>query len=151
MRTLRDLDAAALILAQAVEFVFLEERDGASLRQALAEIGSAAIENAIERTRHLARPPDDRHFQELCASWRRIKRLFEGLLGRITFEAAPVAEPVREALAFLAHTPDLDKGVDASGTDGLRQHRLEPTCLHGRRQTTRRDGHGQPRLCVRRA
>ena len=106
MRTLRDLDAAALILAQAVEFVFLEERDDASLRQALAEIGSAAIENAIERTRHLARPPDDRHFQELCASWRRIKRLFEGLLGRITFEAAPVAEPVREALAFLAHTPD---------------------------------------------
>ena len=106
MRTLRDLDAAALTLAQAVEFVFLNDRDDASLRQALAEIRSAAIENAIERTRHLARPPDDRHFQELCTSWRRIRRLFEGLLRRIAFEAAPVAEPVREALAFLAHTPD---------------------------------------------
>ena len=106
MRTLRDLDAAALILAQAVESVLLEERDDASLRQALAQIRSAAIENAIERTRHLARPPDDRHFQELCTSWRRIRRLFEGLLRRIAFEATPVAEPVREALVFLAHTPD---------------------------------------------
>ena len=106
MRTLRDLDAAALILAQAVESVLLEERDDASLRQALAQIRSAAIENAIDRTRHLARPPDDRHFQELCTSWRRIRRLFEGLLRRIAFEATPVAEPVREALAFLAHTPD---------------------------------------------
>ena len=37
------------------------------------------------------------------------KRLFEGLLGRVTFEAAPSAEPVREALAFLAHTPDWTK------------------------------------------
>ena len=55
MRTLRDLDAAALVLAQAVESVLLEDWDDASLRQALAEIRSAAVENAIERTRHLAR------------------------------------------------------------------------------------------------
>ena len=57
----------------------------------------------------LARPPDDRHFRELCMSWRRTKRLFEGLLGRVTFEAAPSAEAVRDALAFLANTPNWTK------------------------------------------
>ena len=106
MRTLRDLEAAALILAQAAEFVVLNESDDVSRQQALAAIGSARIEDAIERARRLARPPDDRHFRELCASWRRSKRLFEGLLGRIAFEATPSTEPVREALAFLADTPD---------------------------------------------
>ena len=109
MRTLRDLDAAALILAQAAELMFLQESDDASLKQALAGVDPAEVEAAIERTRRLARALDDRHFRELCSSWRRVKRLFEGLLGRITFEATPSAEPVREALAFLANTPDWTK------------------------------------------
>ncbi|MEZ5837062.1 MAG: hypothetical protein R3D03_15230 [Geminicoccaceae bacterium] len=50
----------------------------------------------------MARPPDDRHFEELCAYWQRVHRLFKALLQRITFDANPIAEPVREALDFLA-------------------------------------------------
>ena len=62
MRTLRDLDAAALILAQAAELVFLKEGDDGSLQQALDEIDPARVEDAIERTRRRARPPDDPAF-----------------------------------------------------------------------------------------
>ncbi|MCB9945947.1 MAG: Tn3 family transposase [Geminicoccaceae bacterium] len=64
----------------------------------------------MERARHLARPPDDRHFEELCAYWQRVHRLFKALLQRITFDANPIAEPVREALDFLAGLENWTKG-----------------------------------------
>ena len=110
MRTLRDLDAAALTLARVGDFALINTEDDAMLRRAhdelIAELGGETIEDAIKRTRQLARPPDDRHFQEFCTYWRRVRRLFAGLLQRAEFSASPGAEPLREALAFLANTPD---------------------------------------------
>ena len=110
MRTLRDLDAAALTLARVGDFAMINTDDDAVLRRAreemIAELGAETVRDAIARTRRLARPPDDRHYRELCTYWKRVRKLFAGLLDRMEFSAAPGAEPVCEALAFLANTSD---------------------------------------------
>ena len=106
LRSLRDLDAAALIAAKAAGLAVAEpgtEVDLVAARERLLDqISAADIRAAIESIERLARPPDDRPFEELCGSWLRISRLFANLLARVEFEAVPAAEPVREALAFLA-------------------------------------------------
>lgn len=110
MRTLRDLDAAALTLAQVGDFALIDIDDDAKLRSArddlIAELGAETVRAAIARINQLARPPDDRHYQELCVYWKRVRKLFAGLLDRMEFSAAPGAEPICEALAFLANTSD---------------------------------------------
>ena len=115
MRSLRDLDKAALMLADVAELAIFEPvEDGPSIIDKQAELlrrsGRDEIRAAMERARHLARPPDDRHFEELCAYWRRVHRLFKALLQRITFDANPIAEPVKEALDFLAGLENWTKG-----------------------------------------
>lgn len=114
MRSLRDLDAAALILARVAGLALIDVSDEAGLLSArdelVTEIDTEKIREAIDRTNQLARPPDDRHFQELCTYWRRVKRLFNGLLQRVEFSAAPSAEPVREALEFLSEISDWTQG-----------------------------------------
>lgn len=102
LRTLRDLDAAALLTAKAAGVVVADEDHAAVRGRLLDEISTADIREAIDRIERLARPPDDRHFAELCDHWRRLSRLFSQLLARVRFDAAPAAEPVREALTFLA-------------------------------------------------
>ena len=106
LRSLRDLDAAALLAARAAGVVVAEAasevEQAAARTEFLDEIPTEAIREAIERIERLARPPDDRHFAELCDHWRRLSRLFAQLLARVRFDVAPAAEPVREALAFLA-------------------------------------------------
>lgn len=122
MRSLRDLDAAALILARVSGLALIDVSDEAGLLSArdelVTEIGTEKIRDAIDRTKQLARPPDDRHFEELCTYWRRIKRLFNGLLRRVEFSAAPSAEPVREALEFLSETSDWTRGSMRSAPIG---------------------------------
>ncbi len=106
LRSLRDLDAAALIAAKAAGLAVAEpgtDTDLATARERLLDqISAKDIRAAVESIERLARPPDDRPFEELCGSWLRISRLFANLLARVEFEAVPAAEPVREALAFLA-------------------------------------------------
>lgn len=110
MRGLRDLDAAALTLAKFGDLALIETDDDAALRTArddlVVELGAETIRDAIQRAKRLARPPDDRHHEELCAYWSRVRRLFSGVLQRAEFGAAPGAEPIREALVFLSNTPD---------------------------------------------
>jgi len=110
MRTLRDLDKAALTLAQFGELALISVEDDAALRRArddlVANLGAETVKEAIERTQKLARPPDDRHYRELCVYWKRIRKLFAELLQRVEFTGAPGAEPVLEALTFLSSTSD---------------------------------------------
>ncbi len=100
MRSLRDLDTAALILAEAVEQRVL---GGVTKTISKNEIPDDELRVAILRTRALARPPDDKHFVELCASWRRVNRLFYNLLRRIEFDASHRDDNVIIALKYLTN------------------------------------------------
>lgn len=115
MRSLRDLDAAALLLADVAELVIAEPAEGqpvfADERGVLLDRTSRDdIRAAMRRTRDLARPPDDRHFDELCVYWRRVHRLFSNLLRRITFDANPAGQSVKEALEFLSSVENWTRG-----------------------------------------
>jgi TnpA family transposase len=100
LRTLRDLDAAALQLARQVEQMLTEAWSDAE-RLAYLTAQQAALQSAVATIYALARPPDDQHYQELEASYPSVRRFLPHLLPRITFGATPAGQSVLEALTFL--------------------------------------------------
>jgi len=101
MRSLRDLDVAALKLRDASTV-------DADVRAAVfALIDPKALAAAIERIGALAQPVDDIYFTELRQHQRRIGYL-PGLLAGLELDAAPAGKPLLDAIAFL-------KAVHAGG------------------------------------
>lgn len=101
LRSLRDLDAAALTLRQG--WGLLLEQDGqADPREAVfAAVPRAAIEAAMARVDALARPPDDPLFDELLAGYGRIRRFLPDLVRAARLGAIPAASPLLAAVEHL--------------------------------------------------
>ena len=59
------------------------------------------IENAMEQVERLIRPPDDIYYQELQASYRRVRPFFPRFLHTITFAGSPAGQSVIDALTAL--------------------------------------------------
>lgn len=113
LRSLRDLDAAAVMLRDVGRHVVADD-DGdlpmARWRAALFErIAEVDIEAAMASVDSLVTKPDDRRYQELRPHWRRVRTLFSGLLQRTTFEGAPAGQPVTAALDYLRGVEDWNK------------------------------------------
>ena len=100
MRSLRDLDAAALKL-RAVGSVLLDEATiDADVRAVVfALVDPTALAAAIERIGTLAKPVDDIYFVELRQHQRRINYL-PTLLAGLELDAAPAGRPLLDAIAF---------------------------------------------------
>jgi TnpA family transposase len=113
LRTLRDLDAAAIVLRDVGRHVVAEGDDAlppAGWRDALFEhVPRADIEAAMASVDALVGAPDDRRYQELRPHWRRVRSLFSGLLQRITLDATPAGRPVVAALDYLRRVEDWGK------------------------------------------
>jgi TnpA family transposase len=108
MRSLRDLDAAALKLRDASAVLLDDSTVDADVRAAVfALIDPKALAAAIERIGALAQPVDDIYFTELRQHQRRIGYL-PGLLAGLELDAAPAGKPLLDAIAFL-------KAVHAGG------------------------------------
>lgn len=107
LRSLRDLDAAAIVLRDvSLRVVQDDDLPLAGWRDALFEqIPRSDIEAAMASIDTLVSTPDDRRYQELRPCWRRVHALFSGLLQRITLDATPAGRPVTAALDYL-------RGVD---------------------------------------
>lgn len=102
LRTLKDLDAAALLLATIGCLVLDPTIADREVREvALAAHSSAAITAAVEQVADLTRPPDETYYDHLLAQSRRIGRVRSRLLSTITFAALPAGQPVLEAYRFL--------------------------------------------------
>jgi TnpA family transposase len=103
LRTLRDLDAAALRLRDVVRLaVGGEELPLDQWREALfAAIPETDITAAMALVDTLTCPPDTPRYAELRARWRRVHRLFSSFLSRVTIGATPGGQPVRQALDHL--------------------------------------------------
>lgn len=108
LRTLHDLDAAAMLLRELGRLVITEgELPLDAWREALFErIARADLETAIEEVDRLAKPRDARPYEELRARWRRARRLFTHIINRIEIDATPGGTTVREALDYLVSNPD---------------------------------------------
>jgi len=108
LRTLHDLDAAAMLLREMGRLVVAEgELPLDAWREALFErIARPDLDAAMAEIDRLAKPRDARPYEELKTSWRRARRLFSHIISRIDLAATPGGTAVKEALAYLGSRPD---------------------------------------------
>jgi hypothetical protein len=103
LRTLRDLDKAALDLQRACEMLLDESLPADKLRERVfSRIPKERLQQASNRVAELARPTDDRYQQEIMKSYIRVRRFLPTLLRTVNFHGTPAGQPVVRALAFLA-------------------------------------------------
>jgi Tn3 transposase DDE domain/Domain of unknown function (DUF4158) len=102
LRTLRDLDSAALKLAKGWRLLLQDTTPARGWRDHVFEsVPQADIEAAMDTVEALIRPDDACHYEELRRRWRRIQPIFAALLRHTSFEASPTAEPIRKAIHYL--------------------------------------------------
>jgi len=102
IRTLRDLDTAALQLWEAIQ-VLLDERihDAAVRSQTFVQIPRQRLVEAGAQVETLARPPDDHYYPELVDRYRSVRRFLPPLLQTVSFQGTQAGHPMLEAWAFL--------------------------------------------------
>ena len=134
LRTLKDLDAAALDLRAACEILLDDSLSDAEVRNAVfARLSRARLKNAAERVAALARPADEDYQQELVAGYGRVQSCWPTLLRTIRFEGTQTGQPVLQALAFLT-------ALDGRGQATLSQAPLDRVSPAWRRWIVRADG-----------
>jgi TnpA family transposase len=102
LRTLKDLDAAALQLATIGAMVLdptLADRDLRSL--VLTILSPAEITTALDDIADLAQPPDDTYYDELQTRYLRVSRVRPTFLRTMQFDSLPAGKPIVDAYAFL--------------------------------------------------
>jgi hypothetical protein len=141
LRTIHDLDAAALQLREACEVLLNDACGDAQLRSAVfARVSKQCLTEAVARVGALARPLDDGYHAELVEQYRRIRRFWPLLLRTVPFQATPAGQPVVHDLKFLAdiegqHQPDLSQAPLDLIPRGWRRDVIGPD-----RQTRKRVG-----------
>jgi len=104
LRTLKDLDQAAIALRKACTIILDDTYKDESLRKAIfASIARSSIEDAVITVDEIARPRDDRFYQELVERYRRVRVFLPSLLKIVSFQATASGKPVLKALQFLSH------------------------------------------------
>ncbi len=103
MRTIRDLDAAALKLREACDVLVDESCACTLVRQTVFErIPKDSLLEAMSVVEALAKPPGDKYFEERRNKYLRTRRFLPKLLETVKFRNAPSGRPVLEAIEFLA-------------------------------------------------
>jgi TnpA family transposase len=100
LRTLRDLDAAALSLTEISEKVITPAWTDEQVRTFLTE-KQTKITEAVVTIYELARPADDNYYQEIVARYPAVRRFFPALLRTVEFASNEAGKPVLKALTFL--------------------------------------------------
>src|SRR5215813_12129905 len=102
LRTLKDLDAAALQLAHVGRLVLHPDVTDEQLRHAIfRSLPPEELETAVVQIEQVARPPEDLYYEELQQQWRRVRHFLPAVLATIRFGATPTGEPMRAALGEL--------------------------------------------------
>lgn len=115
MRSLRDLDRAALDLRKVCEMVLNKNVPSEKLRDAIFKhLPQDKLEDACCRVGELARPSDDNYEQEITESYRAVRRFLPKFLDTIYFAGTQSGKPVLKALSFLKsiegnRSPDMMK------------------------------------------
>ncbi len=102
IRSLRDLDAAALQLREACAVLLDEGLESPQVRLAVFQrVPRERLLEAVATVEALARPADDSYYQEMMEAYRRVRYFLPALLRTVAFEATPEGQPVLLALRFL--------------------------------------------------
>ena len=107
LRTLRDLDAAALQLREACAVLLDEACSAARVRSLIfARVPKPQLAKAVALVEALARPPEDDYQSELLDRYRRVRRFWPYLLQTVTFQSTQAGRPLIQALSILAALED---------------------------------------------
>lgn len=110
LRTLGDLDIAAIHLRIVSEVVVDETCDLMKLRQEIyARVPREQVLQAMCTVNDLTRPPDDAFIPELAERYGRVRRFLPTLLKRVCFQATQAGKPLLEALSFLRNLEEQRK------------------------------------------
>ena len=102
LRTLKDLDAAALRLAEAVEVILDTDTSDIDLREeAYKRVSEEQLVESVARVKMLARPSSDEMLDTILSRWRYVRQMLPTLLSKIEFHGMENAAPIIEALDFL--------------------------------------------------
>ena len=111
LRSLKDLDQAALLLQQAVRILLDEAVPAAALRQqVLGTLGETALREAADAVQELASSEDDPMLQVLTGSYATVRRFLPALLNGLVFEGSPSAKPLLDAWHFLQQQEQPGRG-----------------------------------------
>jgi TnpA family transposase len=110
LRTLKDLDRSAVILAKISKLILDEKISDLKLRRSIFKIASKnLIADSMATVNELARPENSGYLEEMVAQYGRIKKILPRLFQDIEFEAAPTGEGLLDIFHFLASL-QYDKG-----------------------------------------
>ncbi|HEX7633899.1 MAG TPA: hypothetical protein VF427_01310 [Noviherbaspirillum sp.] len=102
LRTLKDLDAAAMVLVNACAFLFDDKLTAGKVRKAVFDaIRKDRLEQAMQEVSSLVRPPDDVFYQSLQEKRRHVRWYLPSVLKNIRFIASPAGKAVVDALNYL--------------------------------------------------
>ncbi len=103
LRTLKDLDAAAIQLSQVCRLILDDELADTELRTAIFNaLRREDLQKALSQVDLLVRPPEDVYYQELDDSYQRVRRFLPALLRTLRFGCTAAGQPVIEALHYLS-------------------------------------------------
>ena len=115
LRTLKDLDAAAIVLVNACTFLFDVKLPERKVREAIFEaIRKERLADAMQEVSGLVRPPDDVFYRALHEKYRHVRWFLPTVLKHIAFQPGPAGTAVTEALNYLHILEvDLKRKIDA--------------------------------------
>lgn len=102
LRTLKDLDKAAVALAEVCSIVLSDDYDADGLRDAIfSKFSRESMSQSISVVNELAREPDDNFHEEMMEQYKRTRRFFPNLLKHIEFKGSPAGEALLKAMEYL--------------------------------------------------
>ncbi|HZJ20533.1 MAG TPA: Tn3 family transposase [Pricia sp.] len=110
LRSLRDLDRSAVVLAKVSKLILDEKISDLKLRRSIFKMVSKnLIADSMATVNELARPDNSDYLEEMMAQHGKIKKILPRLFQDIEFEAAPTGEKLLDIFHFLASL-QYDKG-----------------------------------------
>jgi len=102
LRTIKDLDAAALRLSEVAEVILDPNCDDIELRkEVFARVNQVQLAQAVAKVKALARPPEDEYHDLMLSRWRQVRIFLPQLLETIEFSGTETSAPILSAWEFL--------------------------------------------------
>lgn len=103
LRTLKDLDRAALLLARACSVLLDENTGDTELRTSIFKrVSEENLLESVEKINELARPQNNHFYDEMVEQYGRVKRFLPTVLEELHFSAVAAGESTLESIHYLA-------------------------------------------------